>query len=314
MSIIIAIDNGKSNMKALCGNKELIYANKYSLGHTDEQINGENTFNVTYDGKEYTIGDKANHSDKLEGKASLPHVISCLTAITRFIKANEKENIIIVYGESVDMYYNKNQKEKIKEELEGKHKISVDGIEYSFMIETVHILPEGIGHILQDLENNSGIQYVVDLGGTTMNFLSVIDGRPDEEKSFSEGLGKHNIVAKLKKALKKTPIGNIPNDLVEQYLEKGSSSEEIEKIRKEVIIEHFKIMDERLAEYEMDLHTLLEHYPVTFIGGTSKLLEKEIKIYYKAENGRKATIYDSPLMANARGFHAYGIAKYGDKQ
>ena len=70
---VLAIDNGKMNMKGKSEEKEIYYLNKYSEGHTD--LRGENTYNVTYDEKNYTVGNNAKNSDKLEGKASEGHIL-----------------------------------------------------------------------------------------------------------------------------------------------------------------------------------------------------------------------------------------------
>ena len=97
---IIAIDNGKMNLKAKQGELELCYLNKYSKKLTDdENLLGKDTYNVTYKGNNFTIGANGKSSDRNEGKASDVHIVQALTAITRFIEPDCKEDIYLMYGE-----------------------------------------------------------------------------------------------------------------------------------------------------------------------------------------------------------------------
>lgn len=315
MAKIIAMDNGKAEGKVKCGEKELVITNRYSLGNADEYFNGTDTYNVTYNGENYILGRKGTKSDKLEGKASEFHKISTLACITRFIEPGIEEDIILMYGESVDSYYDEDNKNAIISLLEGKHKITVDGLEYKINITYVHVLPEGLGHILQDLKNNMGIQYVIDLGGTTMNFLSVKDGAPIRDESFSLAVGKNNMISKLKIALKRNHYGKISDSLATQYLEEGSTDLQINKIIKSVIKETFEEIDDEIAAYiNTSIQKQLKHYPVTFIGGTSLLLKKDILSHFRNEEGNTATIREDASLCNVRGFYAYGKAKFGNRE
>ena len=285
---IIAIDNGKMNMKVTDGASEYCYPNKYSKVFTDdENLLGANTFNVTYRGQNYTIGANASTSDKNEGKASEPHIVQALTAITRFIEPECKEDLYIMYGESIDMYFNNAHKIEIKTKLEGKHTIYVNGVAYTFNIEYVQVLPEGIGEILQDLEKYDGVQYVVDIGGGTINFLKTINGRPDSDVSSSHLLGVNNIISKVQKELKRTGYGRHEQDALEQLAK----------------------LDEELAVNDINIHNILKVHPVIFVGGGSDLLKFHINKYYKSDVVDNLVV-DNALMANVRGFYEYGLAKF----
>lgn len=308
---IIAIDNGKMNMKATDGVNEYCYRNLYSMEFTDdENLLGADTFNTTYKNQNYTIGANAGSSDKNEGKASEPHIVQALTAITRFIEPDCKENLYIMYGESVNMYFNNDHKIKLKTALEGKHTIYVNGVCYTFNIEYVQILPEGIGEIIQDLERYSGVQYVVDIGGGTINFLKTVNGRPDSDVSSSYLLGVNNIVSKIRKGLKRAGFGTQEEDTIRQYLTTRECPN-INVLNKadEIIYKQLKKLDDELAVDDINIHNILKVHPVVFVGGGAELFKFHINKYYKSEVVDNLVI-DNALMANVRGFFEYGMAKF----
>lgn len=258
------------------------------------------------------------NSDKLEGKASEGHILCALVAITHFLTPGKcEDDIVLMYGESVDMYFNETHKKDLKKKLEGTHKIIVDEEEYEFTIGLAVILPEGMGHILQDLPNNMGKQYVIDIGGGTLNFLSIFNGLPNDEQSFSTEYGMNYLNGKVRREFKRRGLGNIKPDLADSYINRINDNtlpKNIQEIIEECVInEQFKALDEELAIEGLNIHKQLEHYPLTCIGGGSELLSDLLETHYKTSNGKKATVVEAPLMANVRGFYTYGVAKYSTK-
>lgn len=314
---MIAIDNGKKNLKAKCGDKEIIYANNYSIGHTPNLL-GKNTYNITYKNKEYTIGENTNKSDKNIGKGSEIQIIQALTAITRFLDHNINERVCVVYGESVDKYFDNENKKNIKSLLEGRHIVIVEEndevVTYTFTIEQVHILPEGTGELLSDFINKkNGTHYVVDIGGGTINFLTTDGCKPECDQSTSLPLGINNVIFKIIQNAKRKSIDGVEGQekLIHEYLENREKcgSTKLDKIIEETIIEQFKEFDNKLAGYGINLHKLLEVQPVTFVGGGSQLFKKQIDKLYKCEVMTTSVVVENPVMSNVRGFYNYGLIK-----
>jgi len=308
---IIAIDNGKMNLKAKHGEMELCYLNKYSKKLTDdENLLGKDTYNVTYKGNNYTIGANGKSSDRNVGKASEFHIVQALTSVTRFIEPNCKDDIYLMYGESADMYFNNRHKIDIKTKLEGKHTIYVNGVAYNFNIEFVQVLPEGIGHILQDLEKYAGVQYVVDIGGGTINFLKVVNGRPEPDSCRSFLLGVNNIISEVQTELIRAGFGTYDEDLIRQYLTtRECPNNSVLNKMDELVMEQLEKLDDALAVRDVNIHNLLKVQPVMFIGGGSVLFKEHINKYYKSEVIDNLVVKDA-LMANVRGFYEYGVAKF----
>lgn len=311
---IIAIDSGKKNLKARCGVSEIIYPNKYSEGCDDVKLLDKKSWKVTYNGEVFTVGNTGTSSDKKEGKDSEAHIISTLTAITHFLDIDEpNNNIKLVYGESANKYFIPTQREKIKRMLEKPHSITVetkDGSKtFDFKITEVLVLPEGIGHILMDFNKYRGQQYVIDIGGKTINFLSVINGRPIKEESFSLGKGVINVIDRVDKAFRTNEsIGELPRAIIEQYVEHGcDTNEEINSIISKCVIKQLREFNEALEEKNIYVENILKNFKINFIGGGSELFKKEIEEVYN----NRATIIEEPVMANVRGFYKFGFSNFG---
>jgi len=307
---IIAIDAGKRNIKALSANDEkIIFGNKRSIGHSE--FNNTGTFNVTYQDLELSFGSQAVQYDARAGKATKQCLIGALIAITNFIEPSEEvnENLGIVYGESITKFYSTNNKEQIIKLLLGNHKITVNNNVYSFRIKEVKVVPEGIGHIISNLKECRGIQYVVDLGGTTVDFLTFDNARPDVTNSRSLDMGTNNIVAKIQSALAIKNI-KLSKALIEEYLNKTSTSENeiviktIDKVVKEQLI----LMESEFSDLELSIKDITgAGKNVFFVGGTAGMLKKEIQELF----GSHAIVVDEPVWSNVRGFYKYGVAKMG---
>lgn len=298
---VVAIDAGKFNLKGKSDIGELLFNTKYSFGHTDTDMLGVNTFNIIFEGEEYTIGNNATFSDKNEGKDTKVHIMSTLSAVA--LLSGGAEEIILMYGESFNKYMNAEHKRKLKSKLEGRHTITVDGKAYTFTITLCHILPEGMGHILSNLKAYQGVQYTLDWGGTTVIFIKSINGRPDTEVSKSFHLGMHNICAIATDKIDKAGIGKYDSDLVDQWIKEGCKDMRIQKIINMVIKEQLLKIDDKLSGFGINLH---EYLDVTFIGGTSDLFQSQIKEHYAC-----ARLYSDPLRANVNGFYEYGRMKFG---
>ena len=306
---VVSIDNGLMNLKGKSKHGEIIYQNRHSEGFTDNTLKGNNTFNTRYGTKMWTIGENGRVSQKLEGKDSEFHVVSCLTAITRlfpkeellFNKDKDDKKIVLIYFESMNRYFNEEHKRKIKTLFEGTHRITVDEEEFMFTIELCHILPEGIGHILTNLRAYSGVRVSIDMGGGTVNYVNTINGRPTED-SFSVPLGMHNIVAKVSKEISKAKQGHFDDNTIKDFIRYGCSNSEINRIVELLVFEQFEELDNTLAGFGVDIHKLLE---VDFIGGTSQEFSSQIRKYYA-----NARVHEEGIFSNVRGGYEYGRVKF----
>lgn len=313
--IIVAIDNGKNNMKAKLGKTRLCYNNKFSLDFSDASFIGDNTHNVIFGKQRYTIGANATRSDTNEGKASEIQITQALTAIANLVGPENKLPIYLMYGESVDKYLNTTHKAELKSLLEKKHIINVDGVEHTLNIQFAQILSEGLGFVLQDLKKYKGYQYVCDIGGGTINWITIYNGRPIPEMSRSFPLGVNNIAAKAIMKLKRNDEYSTTDDkLIMQFLTERETcpNQELLTILDNLLLEQLYQLDEELGKYSINIHDILKTYPVHFIGGGSKLLKKQIEKMYTTDlHLDESLVAEDAIYANVEGYYKFGVEIYG---
>ena len=86
------------------------------------------------------------------------------------------------------------------------------------------------------------VQYIIDIGGKTINFFKVENGLVIDEESFSEELGIMYISSIIQTKLKRKGVKFTTPESFYQYLECGKNLEGGEAIS-ELIVEHFKYFD-----------------------------------------------------------------------
>jgi hypothetical protein len=304
---VMAIDSGAFNTKVVTDIGDAIFRTRYSPRHTDAGYLGSDTYNATIDGKELTIGNNATYSDKNEGKHTDPHIWSTLTAMA--LLRGDADEIILGYGESFNKYVQNRQKELISNKLIGDHIVEIENNKgqkevHEFKIIKVHVLPEGTGHILSNLKANQGVRYVFDWGGSTINVLEIVNGRPTE-RSQSLQLGAYNINALVGSAISKAGLGRFSDEQIREWVEKGCPNIHIQREIDNVIEDQLYKIDDALSGFGINLHDYLE---VDFVGGASALFESQIKKHWAC-----ARIQPDCVMSNVRGFYEFMRLKYGSQ-
>lgn len=313
--LIIAIDSGKNNMKVRCGENYYVnHTNKYDKGFTPV-MKGENTYNVSYLDREWTIGANASKSILGEGKSDDFHILSALVEITRVLKPyNKKEDnvqdVFLVYGESVDYYFDEINVKEIERKFLGVHELEVDDVLYKFNIKKVKVLPEGIGHIMSEIETFKGLQYVIDIGGCTINFITAMNGLPNKDKSRSFQFGIDNVVSIAKGKLKRQRY-MIEEEGIKQALENGTESLAVANVLNETILEQLKKLDDELMAFGMDIHSLMKTQSFSFVGGGSKLFQKQLVTTYHSEVENGIKFLEDAERTNVDGMFVYAKVMFG---
>lgn len=305
---IVAVDSGKYNMKLRSGDEVIIYENNFNEGTKETYGNTlKHTWNVEYNSKFYTIGASAEEKDPMEGKSSFPHFLGTLTGITNFLDPKKKDQLVtIIYGESMNFYKNPVHMSELKEQFNGRHKIKVNDKVYEFEVDTIHVLPEGIGHIICDEKSSKGVQYIVDIGGKTINFLKVRNSSIVMEESFSAPLGM-NYLINLIIDIASNDGYELDPDLTAEYLEDGAPNTKVQKYIDTGISKQFGKLEKLLHVKSINLKHLTENHGVWFMGGGTLILRDKIVNRY----GQKTQIPENPLTANVDGFYKFGVMVYG---
>lgn len=173
-------------------------------------------------------------------------------------------------------------KQYYKDHLENGISYEYNGYQIKFKLAEVRCYPQDFAAVLtykpKDREE-SAISYpnfyAVDIGGWTVDVVSVLNGRPTMDLCDSKPLGVLAMYEKMTKDLElKTGMRLNQSDLECVLMdEKTLLSEEVINIIKDAADEWYKGIMASLKQFGLKL----DMYPVIFIGGGAQLFKKNIK-------------------------------------
>lgn len=312
----ISIDAGKFDCKAIMlktdgTEKKLSFRTKMS-GTIDRNVtHPDKSFIVKYEGHTYMVGDDASDTSVsyTTSKMDLLHKVVTYTAIGNLIDNGDQINLVI--GCPLSIYANVQKKNEYRDYIAPRQtqiKVSINGIDKTFVINRVYVCPESSGVIYGDSMKYSDTSVgVIDIGGLNVNACIFEEDTPKIEYSFTEELGSNKMMVEVQTALETEFATNINsvamNDLKRDgYLHgkyKERSTEIFEKMKKDHLT---KILESCVRHgWTLDMMSLV------FIGGSSVLLKNEITDLVKTKG------YDIDLdvidpncnFLNAQGFMEY---------
>lgn len=174
-------------------------------------------------------------------KAHKDAILRILIAIHKFGSENNK----VIIGQPIESHYDE-EKEKIKLQLLGEHKLKLNGKEKVFKIERVEVAPEGPSAILSNPVN--GLVRIIDIGSGTTNFGTLYNLRKVDKDSFTEQIGTEITKNKDPKEMANKIIRIISGtwDLMDQIFLTGGGAERIYPHLKEHLI-NCKVLRPRLG-------------------------------------------------------------------
>ena len=334
MAMLMAMDNGKFNVKGYVKGNQIVFKNRVSPCDSDIIPNGG--YIVTYKGKKYFVGNGSDGENAMEGKCESENLLTTLVAIAELTEGDEE--ITLVYGESANYYFNPDHHKKLKKMLVGTHTIDIFGKKKrEIVIKEVLIMLEGVAHMFTDYRRRgAGTRITVDMGGTTIQVFMTTDGRPSKDESFSFPMGMYSIRSLVDEKYKKElqiflTKAEIDQEIakvclrktLQAKIDKGLTLSKDEQIDYEVsllrdsrkieVIEtvirgQLKELDRQLSQRKnLNLHTRDE---VFFVGGTAMSIKEYINEHYN-----NANVLEDGLFANVKGYYAYGmvVGKNGEK-
>lgn len=298
--MIIAVDAGKHSTKAVC---KTTREEKYIMFRTKVEEQGViitqdgTTFSVEYNGQKYTIGEGANISDYDTTKAKLCHKLTTYTAIALLLSTlgNGYENgvsVDLVTGCPISKYINKETRQEYQNFIAGDKNIGIkiNNKNYSFKINSVLVLPESIGVVMQNAnEFLDAVIAVVDIGGLNTNSAVYSSLRPLKNTVFTINEGGEIINTKIKKALNTALNTNYQDYEIPHLKLEG----EIKHIVERILNNQIEVIISECKKNNWNTNAL----QFMFTGGGSQILERQIR-----SNIPNAKISKTPVWDNVRGF------------
>lgn len=303
----LAVDCGKHSTKVCIkraeGNiQKISFRTKVDESNANNNLFlGKDSFKVSFNGKNYTVGDAAETMSFSTSKAEEIHKIAAYTAIATLVDNGDVVNIAV--GCPMSVYLNANSVKAFKDFIfpEGQTiTITVNNVTKSFVIGKVLVLPESSGILFTDMARFANKTVgVIDIGGLNANCTVFKNLSPVISAVFTTNLGSNIMAEDLEKKLNMEFGTSIKAWQMDQILTDGfikKAPEESSKLIHDYKREHVrKILTECKAK-GWDFDTL----DVVFVGGTSLQLKDEIiEIFpYISEKD----LVENAAFANAEGF------------
>lgn len=269
----------------------------------DENMNG--SYKVEYDGHHYAVGnfvsEERGFTSTLNSKKDNIHKIATLTAIATVV--NNGDSVRAVIGCPIKLFKNQQNREAYRDEIlpKGKVEIKINGRYKSFSITQAIVLPESIGAVTMfgSYFDKKAVG-IIDIGGLNINCCVYKDHHLLSETSFTEKLGRNELVNKIKDAIETSEEREFRTYEIEQFIEQGyitNVDPEKEEKSKGFIDDymgaHLKEILKSCTEHGWNLNYMY----LIFIGGGSAVLYNYIKQRFP-----NALIPVNPQYVNSEGF------------
>ncbi len=324
MSHFVAVDPGKYNTKVACfdataGNSKMFkIRTKISDGTFSDDMYGKSTMIVQVDnGPVYKIGAEAKTEATMETtKQSEIHKVMTLTAIALCLQ-EDTEDVTVAIGMPLQIASYPDERIAYKDFILGsdgqKHvvKVKTDCTKppktITFSIKKRLVYPEGIGVIYSYPRELQDTTAVIDIGNLNTNNVYIDHFDVMQEHCFTDEAGGKIVIAGLASTLEAELGKRVNEDLCASTLLKPYENRHLitKTGNKEIEEKSRAIIDKFLLEHVKKIRQKCDtrHWPLDFmnivcIGGTSKLLARELRMVF----GEDVFIPDSPEYVNVQGF------------
>ncbi len=324
MSHFIAVDPGKYNTKIACFDTTLAVSKTFKIrtkmsdGTFSDDMYGKNTMIVQVDGGPvYKIGAEAKTEATMETtKQSEIHKVMTLAAIALCLQGNS-DDVTVAIGMPLQIASYPDERIAYKDFILGadgqKHTVKVKTdcnqppITVTFSIKKRLVYPEGIGVIYSYPKQLQDTTAVIDIGNLNTNNVYIDHFDVMQEHCFTDEAGGKIVIAGLASTLEAELGRRVNEDLCASTLLKPYENRHLtsKNGNKEIEEKSRNIIDKYLLEHVRKIRQKCDtrHWPLDFmnivcIGGTSKLLSRELRLVF----GEDVFIPASPEYVNVQGF------------
>ena len=320
MSDYIAVDCGKYNTKISAfdtvtkARTKFKFRTKISDGTFDDDMLERGTFIVQInDGPVYKIGNAAKTEPEMEtSKKTEIHRVCTLSAIAL---AGASGEVNVVIGIPLQIAGIPVERMAYKDYIigDGTYKVRVktdsDGpiMESEFSFKKRLVYPEGLGVLFEYPTLVDGPTAVIDIGNLNTNNTYTDGFNIIADASFTDELGGKVLISGLAQELTSELGMRCDDNLAastllrpyeKRFLRPKNGDKEIEE-KSRSIIDNYLLEHTKAIKRKCDTrHWPLDFMGVICVGGTARLLEKEIKEVF----GTNAFIPENPEFVNVNGF------------
>lgn len=294
--ILIGIDHGYGNMKT----RHVVFKSGVKKYDKEPAIAGSV---LEYGDKFYVIGE--DHKVFIVSKdEDDDYYILTLAAVAKELEFRGMTSADVILAVGLPLHWMSEQKEDFKNYLLRNEEVDYRfcGKKYHIKICNVEVYPQGFAGIAADISNYNGVNMLADIGNGTMNTLTIVNGKGISDKMYTDQIGVHQCVKKIKNEVQ-AKCRKLPNDeLIEEFLRYGVTDlpEDVQAVMRTVAEEYVQSIFDKLKEYEYDPDLVKLH----IIGGGGCL----VKNFGHYNPDRVEIIRD--ICATAKGYENIYMSMY----
>jgi len=179
--------------------------------------------------------------------------------------------------------------------------IEYNGKTYEYTIKMVNVYPQGFAIVALNYADFAKLSkaYIVDIGGYTVDILTVKKAKLDPTNIASRDMGIITFYNEAISQVKKDTSRRVDEDDINDFLMNGKAgSKEVTESLKIAFDEYSR----SLISFLNEMHIDIKHHNVTFMGGGSIYLRERI---LAASEDNKNITFETDVNANAKGFQKY---------
>lgn len=294
--ILIGIDHGYGNMKT----RHVVFKSGVKKYDKEPAVAGSV---LEFGDKFYVIGEDHKVFNVSKDKDDDYYILT-LAAVAKELefRGMTSADVILVVG--LPLYWVSEQKEDFKKYLLKNEEVDYKfcGEEYHIKICNVEVYPQGFAGIAADINNYDGVNMLADIGNGTMNTLTIINGRGISDKMYTDQIGVHQCVMKIRNEVQAKCKAHLHEQVIEEFLRYGvtTASDDIQNVMRTVAEEYVQSIFDKLKEYEYDPDLVKLH----IIGGGGCL----VKNFGHYNPDRVEIIRD--ICATAKGYENIYMSMY----
>lgn len=287
-NFIIGIDHGYGNIKTA--------GHVFKTGvitHDAEPLFTKDM--LVYGGKYYTIGE--GHKEFApEKQADEDYYVLTLAGIAMELSDIHLTEADVIIAAGLPLTWTSGQKAEFAAYLTKNKEVYFifQRVRYHIRIVGAKIYPQGLAAVSTFAAAMKGVNMVADIGNGTMNTLTVINGKPQQERMFTEKFGTHQCTLAVREQFMRRTRREIDDAIIEEVLINGTAnlSDDDLKIITATAAEYVNDIFRRLREHGYD-----ENSVTLYVTGGGGCL---VKNFYDYDKSRVFFVDD--ICAAAKGY------------
>ena len=286
--VIIGIDHGYGNIKTA----DHVFKTGVISHDAEPMFTGDL---LRYGGKYYTIGE--GHKEfKAEKQTDDDYYVLTLAAIAMELKDKGLTEADVIIAAGLPLTWTSGQKKEFAAYLKQNREVSFtfQRVKYSIRIIDAKIYPQGYAAVAEFASTMKGVNMVVDIGNGTMNTLTIINGKPQQGRMFTEKFGTHQCTLAVREQFMRRTRREIDDAVIEEVLIHGTANIDTDdlKIITATAAEYVNGIFRRLREHGYD-----EKSATLYVTGGGGCLLKNFGEY----NAERVSFIDD-ICAAAKGY------------